>query len=161
MRKTSRREFIRQLAFAGGGRESRSHTLVCVFLRGGADTLNLLVPWGDDNYYRLRPTISVPAPAKGGANKQAALRLDDFYGLHPLLEPLLPIFQEGRLGVVPGVGSDNPTGSHFDPPDPIEHGEAYGRTIGGGWLGRHLRPRGRAGTSPLAALAPGANLPRT
>lgn len=151
----SRRSFVRKIFLspepflpAGG-----ANTLVCIFLRGGADTLNLVVPYGDDDYYRLRPTLSIAHPST--SSKDAAIRLDDFYGFHPKLESLYSVFEEGRLGIVQAVGSDNLTGSHFEAQDQIEHGESYGKTIGGGWLGRHLRVRAGAESSPLSAVAIG------
>jgi uncharacterized protein (DUF1501 family) len=159
---TSRRSFLRQLIFSQppAVAEGPAHTLVCIFLRGGADTLNMLVPYGDDDYYRNRPTLAIPRPS---ASSNSAAKLDDFYGLHPKLAPLLPVFRQGRLGFVQAVGSDNPTGSHFETQDQIEHGEAYGRSAGGGWLGRHLRGRVQPAVSAgaLSAVAIGAALPES
>jgi uncharacterized protein (DUF1501 family) len=159
---TSRRNFLRQLIFSQppAVAEGAAHTLVCIFLRGGADTLNMLVPYGDDDYYRNRPTLAIPRPS---ASAGSAVKLDDFYGLHPRLSPLAPIFREGRLGFVQAVGSDNTSGSHFDCQDQIEHGEAYGRSAGGGWLGRHLRARVQPARSAgaLSAVAIGAALPES
>src|SRR5688572_17897256 len=162
MQPTTRRQFLRQLVFGQppAVEDPGRHVLVCVFLRGGADTLNMFVPYGDDRYYAKRPTLSIAHPSKGGDD--AAVRLDDFYALHPKMRPLLPAWKEGRLGAVQAVGSDNPTGSHFEAQDQIEHGEAYGKNVGGGWLGRHLRSRagGDGGAlSPLAAVAIGATIP--
>lgn len=154
----TRRGFLRQIVFGAAPvvDHAGAHTLVCIFLRGGADTLNMLVPWGDDDYYRNRPTLAIPSPGKGGAD--AAVKLDDLYAFHPKMAPLLPLYREGRLGLVQGVGSDNPTGSHFEAQDQIEHGEAYGHDLGGGWLGRHLRSRARGGDSPLAGVSIGPTL---
>ena len=120
----------------------------------------MLVPYGDDDYYRNRPTLAIPRPS---AAKTSAVKLNDFYALHPNLAPLLPAFQEGRLGFVQAVGSDNPTGSHFDAQDQIDHGEAYGRSVGGGWLGRHLRARVEPAVASVAlsAVAIGAALPES
>jgi uncharacterized protein (DUF1501 family) len=68
----TRRALLSQLFFAAASaaarQEAKPHTLVCVFLRGGADTLNLLVPYGDDTYYRKRPTIGI-APSDKGATE--------------------------------------------------------------------------------------------
>src|SRR5215207_4609674 len=157
----TRRGLLKRLVFgqAPAVADPGGKTLVCVFLRGGADTLNLVVPYGDDAYYRNRPTLSIPKPSKGG--EDASIKLDDFYAFHPKLKPLHAAFAEGRLGIVQAVGSDNPTGSHFEAQDQIEHGEAYRRNVGSGWLGRHLRGRaGAAGTaSPLSAVAIGATIP--
>lgn len=165
MKETTRRDFLRQIAI---GEVAADKTLVCVFLRGGADTLNMVVPYGDDRYYKLRPTIAIPPPKgvaespKGSAeSKDAALRLNDFYGFHPMMQPLLPLFREGRLGIVQAVGSDNASGSHFEAQDQMEHGEGAGRTIGGGWLGRHLRSRIGHNLTPLSAVAIGPTVPES
>ena len=158
MSQTTRRGFLRQLVFGQppAVQDPGARVLVCVFLRGGADTLNMVVPYGDDHYYAKRPTLSIPHPGKTG---EAAVRLDDFYAFHPKLSPLVSAFREGRLGIVQAVGSDNPTGSHFEAQDQIEHGEAYGKNVGGGWLGRHLRSRAGDGASPFSAVAIGATIP--
>lgn len=163
MRTETRRSFLRRLVFGQapvvhnpGGR-----VLVCIFLRGGADTLNLLVPYGDDRYYANRPTLAIAPPSRQMQRPDAAIGLDDFYALHPKMKPLLPLYREGRLGFVQAVGSDNPTGSHFEAQDQIEHGEAYGHSLGGGWLGRYLRARAGANASPLAGVAIGATLPES
>ncbi|MGH9769822.1 MAG: DUF1501 domain-containing protein [Blastocatellia bacterium] len=167
MSATTRRGFLRQMtighesALPGAGEKA----LVCVFLRGGADTLNLIAPYGDDRYYKLRPTISIPAPASNSDAKDAAIRLDDFYAFHPKLRPLLPLFKEGRLGVAQSVGSDNTSGSHFEAQDQMEHGESIaqegGRSVGGGWLGRHLRSRAGKRMTPLSAVAIGPTIPES
>ena len=150
MPSSSRRDFLRHLVFGHTPlvEDAGAHVLVCVFLRGGADTLSLLVPYADDRYYARRPTLSIPHPSRGGDD--ASVRLDDFYAFHPKMRPLLPAWTEGRLGAVQAVGSDNPTGSHFEAQDQIERGEAYRRNVGGGWLGRHLRSRA-GGALPVAA----------
>ncbi len=141
--------------------DAGGQTLVCVFLRGGADTLNLIVPYGDDRYYRLRPTIAIPPPSTNQEDPGKAIRLDDFYALHPRLRPLLPLYQEGRLGIVQSVGSDNTSGSHFEAQDQMEHGEGQDRIIGGGWLGRHLRSHASREMTPLSAVAIGPTIPES
>src|SRR5688500_20105347 len=80
---------------------TRRKTLVVVFQRGGADGLNMVVPFGDKAYYDHRPTIAVPQPGRG---TDAALDLDGFFGLHPALRPLAPPHQEGRLGIIHAGG---------------------------------------------------------
>ena len=154
MRNTSRRSFVRKLLLTPETalKLVGERTLVCIFLRGGADTLNMVIPYGDDEYYRLRSTIAIPGPGKG-TSAATGLRLDDFYAFHPNLGPLLPAFNEGRLGIVQAVGTDNPTGSHFEAQDQMEHGESYGHTVGGGWLGRYLRTR--TDLTPLSAVTIG------
>src|SRR5277367_5931634 len=65
--------------------------MVVLFQRGAMDGLNVVVPFGEPNYYRLRPTIAIPEPRRGGTD--AALDLDGFFGLHPSLQPLQSLFQ--------------------------------------------------------------------
>lgn len=141
-------------------RRNNDKTLVLIFLRGGADTLNMFVPYADDTYYKLRPTIAIPPPGKG-TSKSSSIRLNDMYALHPIMAPLYPIWQDGRLAIVQAVGSDNPTGSHFESQDQMEHGEAFGRIVGGGWLARHLRTRSGGDMTPLSAVSIGATIPES
>lgn len=157
----SRRNFIKKLilAQAPAVNEPGKHTIVCVFLRGGADTLNMIVPYADPLYYKVRPTIAIAKP--GSQGKNSSLKLDDFYGLHPKLKDLLPIFADGQLAIVQAVGSDNPTGSHFEAQDQMEHGEVYGKSIGGGFLGRYLRTRLIEELTPLSAVAIGSAVPES
>jgi uncharacterized protein (DUF1501 family) len=77
------------------------------------------------------------------------------------MQPLHSIFLEGRLGIVHATGSDNITGSHFEAQDQMEHGEAFGKTIGGGWIGRHLRSRAGREATPLSAIAIGPVIPES
>ena len=140
-------------SFAGVPREE-GHTLIHVFLRGGADTLNLLVPFADDRYYRLRPGLAIPA--------KEAIQISDRYALHPMLRPLESAYKEGRLGAVQSVGVDNTSGSHFECQDQMEHGDSmHGTPAGGGWLGRFLRLNGGNSSSALSAVAIGTVLPES
>ncbi len=124
-------------------------TLVVIFLRGGADGLNLIVPHGDDGYYRARPNI--------GIRREQLLELDGFFGLNPLLAPLHAWWQAGQLRLVHGTGSEDETRSHFAAQDFMEHGGL----AAGGWLGRFLRARPDAARSPLTAVAIGPHLPES
>lgn len=121
--------------------------LIVVFLRGGADGLNLIVPHGDDAYYRARPTI--------GLRKDEIIDLDGFFGLSPRLAPLERLWKDGLLSVTHNAGSEDETRSHFEAQDFMEHGGL----AAGGWLGRFLRVRPDAGHSPLTAVAIGSQLP--
>ncbi len=161
-----RRTFLRQLALRPEGTKSNGNTLVCVFLRGGADMLNILVPYADDAYYKARPTLAIKAPTsnasdKSTKDKETAIRLTDFYAFHPKMQPLVAAFKEGRLGMVQAVGTDNQTGSHFEAQDQIEHGAGYGQTTGGGWLGRHLQTRAAGQLTPLSAISLGPTIPES
>src|SRR4029077_11848390 len=85
-------------------------TLVVLFLRGGADGLNIVVPYADDDYHRLRPTLGLARPNDRTADAKArVLDLDGFFGLHPALAPLLPLYREGRFAAVHAVGSGDQT----------------------------------------------------
>lgn len=79
-------------------------TLVLLFLRGGFDGLSAVVPHGDAHYSRLRRTIAVHDP----------LDLDGFFGLHPSLAPLAPLYARGELAVVHAAGLPTPHGAHAD-----------------------------------------------
>src|SRR5215211_9444574 len=77
---------------------ARGKTLICLFQRGAADALNVVVPFGEAEYYRLRPNIAVPAPARASlARGPAAIDLDGYFGLHPSLAPLAPLYRSGML----------------------------------------------------------------
>ncbi len=157
----SRRQFLRSLALRSDNlRSADNKTLVCIFLRGGADTLNMFIPYADDTYYKIRPTIAVPDP-KSGKGSDCALKLDDFYAFHPKLAPILPLYKEGRLAIVQAVGTDNPTGSHFETQDQMEHGDAFKKNSGGGWLARYLRARFGNDLTPLSAVSIGPIIPES
>lgn len=125
-----------------------SKTLLCIFLRGAADGLNIVVPHTDDDYYRLRPSIAVPRPAE----RDGALDLDGRFGLHPRLKPLLAAYQAGELALLQAVGSPHPTRSHFEAQDFMETGAVGDRAASRGWLGRYLSSE-PAGEAPLRAVA--------
>ncbi len=116
-------------------------TLVVIYLRGGADPLQVLVPYGDPLYYRVRPTIAVPGPAAlpgAGAGDRGAAPLNDYFGLHPAMRPLHDLFREGRIAPILSVGSPHPTRSHFDAQDFMERAAPGTRHITEGWLSRYL-----------------------
>lgn len=159
----TRRALLAKLAIAAAPaiEDAGRHTLIVVFLRGGADTMNLVVPYADDGYYKARPTIAIKPPGSD-ADKGRAVRLDAHFGFHPALRPLHEKFAEGRLAIVQGVGTDNSTGSHFECQDQMEHGDSMaGTAAGGGWLGRFLRVRSNAKLGPLSAVAIGTALPES
>jgi uncharacterized protein (DUF1501 family) len=147
---------IRSAYAADGAR--RKKTLVVVFQRGACDGLNVVVPYGEDAYRRLRPTIAVPAPR--GGSLDAALDLDGFFGLHPALEPLLPLWREGSLAAVHAVGSPDSTRSHFDAQDFMESGTPGRKATEDGWLNRLLQAQADAPGTPFRAVAMTPNLPR-
>lgn len=109
--------------------------LVCVFLRGAADGLNMLVPHADDDYYRARSSIAIPRPGQAGG----ALDLDGRFGLHPRLAPLKAAYDAGELALVHAAGSPHPTRSHFEAQDYMETAGVGNRAQVQGWLARYLK----------------------
>ena len=116
--------------------------LLCVFLRGAADGLNIVVPHADDEYYRLRPNIAIPRPGE----KSGAIDLDGRFGLHPRLAPLKAAYDAKELALIHAVGSPHPTRSHFEAQDYMETARVGEPSAARGWLGSYLalRPPGRA-----------------
>lgn len=131
---------------------------VVLFQRGAADGLNIVVPFAEPNYYRLRPTIAIPQPKRGGTD--GALDLDGFFGLHPGLAPLMPLYQTNRLAIVHAAGSPDPTRSHFDAQDYMESGTPGVKATEDGWLDRAIGTIPEQNASPFRAVAMGPNLPR-
>ena len=81
------------------------------FQRGAVDGLNVVVPFAEPEYYRARPSIAIPRPTSPAGNPDAAIDLDGFFGLHPSLAPLKPLFDQQHLAIVDAVGSPDPTRS--------------------------------------------------
>jgi uncharacterized protein (DUF1501 family) len=133
--------------------------MVVLFQRGAMDGLNVVVPFAEPNYYAFRPTIAIPQPRSGGTD--AALDLDGFFGLHPSLAPLVPLFRNGQLAVVHAVGSPDPTRSHFDAQDFMESGTPGVKATEDGWLNRALQASPEEKASPFRAVAFGPYLPLT
>ena len=140
------------LARAAEGVESRKKILVAIFQRGAADGLNVVVPYGDPNYYTLRPNIAIP--------KSDVIELDGFFGLHPSLRALKPVFDAKHLAIVEATGSPDPTRSHFDAQDYMESGTPGRKATLDGWLNRAI-PLEKGPISPVRAVSLGTNLSRT
>ncbi|MFT6179671.1 MAG: hypothetical protein ACI9NQ_000854 [Paracoccaceae bacterium] len=130
------------------GNGDGQRTLVVVFLRGGADGLTLVPPVGDQGYHDARPTLAV-------AEKEILKLGESNCGLNPALSSLYNIYRDGGLSVVPGVGSNDDTRSHFYAQDLMEHGGP----VAGGWLGRFLRYRDGLPPTALSAIALGKAMP--
>jgi uncharacterized protein (DUF1501 family) len=150
------RALVRSVYAADGRR--RGKTLVVVFQRGAVDGLNVVAPYADPVYRRLRPTIALPAPR--GGSREGALDLDGHFGLHPALEPLLPLWKDGRLAAVQAVGSPDPTRSHFDAQDFMESGTPGVKSTEDGWINRHLQATARPDQTPFRAVSLTPTLPR-
>jgi uncharacterized protein (DUF1501 family) len=137
--------------------QAQGKKLVVIFQRGAADGLNIVVPYREKSYYELRPTINIP--------QNQVIDLDGFFGLHPAMQPLKPLWDQGHLAVVHACGSPDPTRSHFDAQDFMESGTPGFKATPDGWLNRALaaedaaHPRRRE--SAFRAVALGPQIPRT
>ncbi len=148
-----------RLAFSPSFQGGPGDVLVVVFLRGGIDGLSAIVPYGEGaHYYDNRPTQRVGEP---GSGQGAAVDLDGFFGLHPALAPLSDVFAAGHLAVVHATGSIDPSRSHFDAMQFMEYGTPGNKTIGTGWVGRHLQSVAWQNDSPFRAVGMGAIVPNS
>ncbi len=137
-------------------------TLIFIFLRGGVDGLSVVVPHGDDDYYRARPTLALARPGdRQGKPAERVLDLDGYFGLHPALAPLWPLHEAGHLAVVHACGSGDTTHSHFEAMATVERGVSQGDGPASGWLARHLETAPWDNPSPLRAVALGSLLPQS
>ena len=166
---TSRRLFIKSgaaamlsLGFAPGfltraaaAADARKRLLIAIFQRGAVDGLNMLVPFGDAEYYRLRPSIGIAQPGRDGA----ALDLDGFFGLHPRMAPLKPLYDQGLLAAIHACGSPDSTRSHFDAQDYMESATPGVKSTRDGWLNRYLQAINSS--TPLQGVAVTRQTPRT
>ncbi len=140
---------------------SKGKILVCLFQRGAADALNVVVPYGEEEYYRIRPRIAIPRPKSG--LREAAIDLDGFFGLHPSLAPLAPLYQRGMLAPIHAAGSPSSTRSHFDAQDYMESGTPDVKSTSDGWLNRYLATCGTCEAhkiSPFRGVSFSAQTPR-
>lgn len=155
-------QWMPRLAFAPPHTAPRGDVLVCVFLRGAADALNVIVPHGESHYYAARPTLAIPRPDDGRRPAaERALDLDGFFGLHPALASLLPLWQAGQLAAVHAVGSPDESRSHFQAMELMERGLDGTEGPASGWLGRHLATLDTGNHSPLRGVSIGEMVARS
>jgi uncharacterized protein (DUF1501 family) len=137
---------------------SVSPVTIIVFLRGGQDSLNTLVPFGEGLYYDMRPSIAIPPPDKAGG----ALPVDGMFGFHPAMKGFKKLYDEKLLAPIVNVGSPNPSRSHFDCQDFIDFGTAGDKSVHEGWLNRYLGATSPGGPEgEFRALAMQGRLPRS
>lgn len=136
----------------------RRKTLIAIFQRGAVDGLNMVVPFGERNYYDLRPSIAIPKPESGSA--EAAINLDGFFGLHPALGSFKPLWDSKRLGIVHAVGSPDNTRSHFDAQDYMESATPGVKSTADGWLNRYLQSKPDPARSLFRAVSLTQTMPR-
>ncbi len=130
----NRREFLLAAASAAAALPALSFTgrlfaapassprFLLVFLRGGYDCNNLLVPYASDFYYESRPTLAIARPDP--ARPDSAIALDANWGLNPVLrDSIYPLWQKKQIAFVPFAGTDDLSRSHFETQNNIESGE--------------------------------------
>jgi uncharacterized protein (DUF1501 family) len=145
----NRRDFLKQSAFTTAGTMLIPHflkayeqhafgrpisptgkILVIVQLSGGNDGLNTVVPYRNDIYYRERPTIAI--------RPEKVLTLTDEIGLHPAMQPLKALYDEGMVTIINNVGYPNPDRSHFRSMDIWQTASDSDKYLNTGWVGRYL-----------------------
>ncbi|WP_181309910.1 DUF1501 domain-containing protein [Nocardioides campestrisoli] len=135
---------------AFGAVRPAGRVLVVLSMRGAVDGMSLVVPHGDPAYYAARPRIGIPA--------ERLLAKDGFFGLHPNLAPLLPLWESGRMASVHATGLAVPNRSHFAAMEAVEDADPGSRERVG-WLNRLIARD--AYDHPLRAVGVGTSTPPT
>src|SRR5438132_2895352 len=117
--------FVSQTAQAAA--PGKDNILVVLEMSGGNDGLNTVIPYTDDLYHKARYSLR--------QTKDTVIRLDDHVGLHPGMQGMRPLWEQGQLAVVQGVGYPNPERSHFEAMDIWQSADTK-RPVKTGWLGR-------------------------
>ncbi len=129
--------------------------LVCIFQRGAADGLNSIVPYADPDYATRRPRIALPPPGDPGG----VIDLDGFFGMHPSLAPIKPLYDAGRLALVHATGVPHGSRSHFDAQALVEGAVVAKADLSEGWIGRHLATSLALTNSSFRAVSISGNVP--
>jgi uncharacterized protein (DUF1501 family) len=136
---------------------ARRKVLVAIFQRGAVDGLNMVVPFGEKDYYASRPTIAIPRPGSGDLS---GLDLDGFFAFHPRLAPLQALYARRELAIVHACGSPDNTRSHFDAQDYMESATPGRKSTTDGWLNRYLAAKRTEEQSAFRAVSLTQQLPR-
>lgn len=152
-------KFLHQFANAAALSNTfgRKKTVITIFQRGAVDGLNVVVPYGDSEYYNLRRNIAVAKPNE----TDGAIDLDGFFGLHPSLKPFETFWKSKQLAVIHSVGSPDNTRSHFDAQDYMEAGTPGVKSTRDGWLNRILQTTQTDKDSPFRGVAMAQQTPRS
>jgi uncharacterized protein (DUF1501 family) len=152
-------KFLHQFANAAALTDvkGKKKILITIFQRGAVDGLNMVVPYGDSQYYDLRRTIALPKPGANGG----VVDLDGHFGLHPSLKPFEKLWLNKQLAVVHSAGSPDNTRSHFDAQDYMESGTPGNKGTRDGWLNRVLQTQKSDGDSHFRAVAMTQQVPRS
>ncbi len=155
-------EFLHQFASAASfpattGGYGKKKVLITIFQRGAVDGLNMVVPYGESEYYNLRSSIAIQKPNQ----TDGAVDLDGFFGLHPSLKPFENFWKNKQLAIVHSAGSPDNTRSHFDAQDYMESGTPGVKSTRDGWLNRVLQTQSEKEVSPFRAVALNPQIPRS
>lgn len=122
--------FLKGYVNENGARSRSGKVLVVVQLSGGNDGLNTVIPYGNDIYYKSRPTLAIP--------KQKVIKLNDELGWNPNLKALRSIYDQGQMSILNSVGYPNPDRSHFRSMDIWHTASDSSEFLSSGWIGRYL-----------------------
>ncbi len=143
------------------GPYKKTQTLVCIFQRGAMDGLMAVTPFTDNNLMVARPNLFMTAAAGLAGGNAPLIDLDGRFGLHPMFKGFEPLFRDGRLAIVHGIGSPNNTRSHFDAQDYMESGTPFNKGTSSGWLNRAAGLIPSEQKTPFQAVSLTSALPRS
>ena len=135
-------QFVSRTAQAAA--PGKDNILVVLEMTGGNDGLNTVIPYADDLYHKARPTLR--------QTKDVVIRLDDHVGLHSGMQGFRPLWEQGQLAVVQGVGYPNPERSHFEAMDIWQSADPNGQSRPAGWAGPRSETDNRSGGVPILHL---------
>lgn len=152
-------EFLHQFAKASTliDASGRKKTLIVIFQRGAVDGLNMVVPFGESEYYNLRRNIAIPKPNQ----IDGAIKLDGFFGLHPMMTDFETLWKNKQMAIIHCAGSPSNTRSHFDAQDYMESGTPGKKSTKDGWLNRVLQGLNENESSPFRSVSMTSQLPRS
>jgi uncharacterized protein (DUF1501 family) len=143
---------------SSGDYDRQKPTLVTIFLRGGADSLNAIVPYSDEKYYKLRPTIAIPYQ---GEKKSIPIFKSNYWAINPAMKPLQELMDQGKCVPIVNAGSPDGTRSHLRAQDTKERGCTGENKMLNGWLNRYLEASRKPYDAPLRGLSAMSLLPRS
>ncbi|UKJ07762.1 DUF1501 domain-containing protein [Solitalea lacus] len=118
--------------------------LVIIQLSGGNDGLNTIVPFGDDLYYKKRPSLNIA--------ENEVIKLNNYQGFNPAMDALREVYDQGQMSILNGVGYPNPDRSHFRSMDIWHTASGSDEYLPTGWIGRYLDSNCAECKSPHTAI---------
>jgi uncharacterized protein (DUF1501 family) len=143
--------FLVRSALAESEASGAPQVAVVIEMSGGNDTLSTLIPYSNKAYVEGRKTTRIP--------ENEILKLDDKLGFHPRLKGFKQLLDEGRMGILPGVGYPHPNYSHFSSMDIWQMADERGRCpdVPYGWIGRAIDSGFGDKSEPILSVAVGAD----